>query len=369
MVAQFLKQPLPARSVEGTLSSPSNVVSGVPQGSVLGPLLFLIMIGDIDRDLKHSNASSFADDTRVGKEIRDEADAEKLQEDLDAMVNWANENNMALNEDKFELIRYGQDQVLKSRTGYKCNGQPIVAKETVRDLGVHMSEDLTFSKHIEVIVENGRRQSGWVLRTFRTRDRACMLTLWKALIRPKLDYCCQLWSPHKIGDIIKLEAVQRTFTSRIRGMEHLNYWERLEELGLYSLQRRRERYTIMYIWKILEGVVPNVGMQVNYHPRRGRLCFVRSTEGTTQRVRTIAHNSFTYTGTRLFNSAPKWLRDLSGITPDQFKRQLDRWLATVPDQPPTPGYSSPHPNTLQYLVHERRGGQPGVSGDPFQLSH
>ena len=232
-----------------------------------------------------------------------------------------------------------------------------------------MSKDLTFSKHIEVIVENGRRQSGWVLRTFRTRDRACMLTMWKALIRPKLDCCCQLWSPHKIGDIVKLEAVQRTFTSRIRGMEHLNYWERLEELGLYSLQRRRERYTIMYIWKILEGVVPNVGMQVNYHPRRGRLCFVRSTEGTTQRVRTIAHNSFTHTGTRLFNSAPKWLRDLSGITPDQFKRQLDRWLATVPDQPPTPGYSSPHPNTLQYLVHERRGGQPGVSGDPFQLSH
>ena len=89
---------------------------------------------------------------------------------------------MVLNEDKFELIRYGQDQDLKNRTGYKCNGQPIVAKEVVRDLGVHMSEDLTFTKHIEAIAEIGRRQSGWVLRTFRTRERACMLTLWKALI-------------------------------------------------------------------------------------------------------------------------------------------------------------------------------------------
>ena len=99
-----------------------------------------------------------------------------------------------------------------------------------------------------------------------------MLTFWKALVLSRIEYCCQLWSPHKRGEIIKLEAVQRSFASRISSVQHLNYWERLKALNLYSLQRRRERYTIIYVWKTLERIVPNVGIQVNEHPRRGRLC-------------------------------------------------------------------------------------------------
>ena len=173
-----------------------------------------------------------------------------------------------------------------------------------------------------------------------------MLTLWKSLILPRLEYCCQLWSPHKIGDITKLEAIQRSFTSKIEGMENLNYWERLRKLGLYSLQRRRERYIILYVWKSLEGLVPNVGFQANQHPRRGRLCQVRRAEGTSQRIQTLIHNSYTFSGTRLFNSTPRELRELKKIDPDSFKRQLDRWLSRVPDLPPTPGYTNSTSNSL-----------------------
>ena len=91
---------------------------------------------------------------------------------------------------------------------------------------------------------------GWVLRVFQSRKRSLMLTLSKSLVIPLLEYCCKLWNPWKAKDIQAIEAIQRTFTYKIIEVQDLNYWERLHELKLYSLQRRRERYRIIYIWKI-----------------------------------------------------------------------------------------------------------------------
>ena len=99
---------------------------------------------------------------------------------------------------------------------------------------------------------------GWVLRVFQSRKRFLMLTLLKSLVIPLLEYCCQLWNPWKAKDIQAIEAIQRTFTYKIIEVQHLNYWERLHELKLYSLHRRRERYIIIYIWKITQHMVPNI---------------------------------------------------------------------------------------------------------------
>ena len=85
-----------------------------------------------------------------------------------------------------------------------------------------------------------------------------MLTLLKSLVIPLLEYCCQLWNPWKAKDIQAIEAVQRTFTYKITEVQHSNYWERPHELKLYSLQRRRERYIIIYIWKITQRIMPNI---------------------------------------------------------------------------------------------------------------
>ena len=194
-----------------------------------------------------------------------------------------------------------------------------------------------------------------------------MVTLWKTMILPKLEYCCQLWSNHTIQDITTLEAIQRTFTSRIQGVQHMNYWERLSHLKLYSLQRRRERYIAIYVWKILEAIVPTVGLQENTQPRRGRLCYVRSTLGTTHKVCTLVHNSFTYNGTSIFNSLPREIRDHTGTSLESFKRTLDKWLSRIPDEPPTPGYSNFHHNTLPEITRRTGAADPGTSGGPPQL--
>ena len=103
---------------------------------------------------------------------------------------------------------------------------------------------------------------GWVLRVFQSRKRSLMLKLLKSHVIPLLEYCCQLWNPCKAKDIQAIEAIQRTFT--YTEVQHLNYWERLHELKLYSLQRRRERYIIICIWKITQHMDPNFDGTIRY---------------------------------------------------------------------------------------------------------
>ena len=92
-----------------------------------------------------------------------------------------------------------------------------------------------------------------------------MMTLHKYYVRSQLEYCSLLWHTQSIDDIEAVEGVQRTFTSKIMGLSHINYWERLKTLNLMSLQRRRERYVIIMMWKIIiNGVVPN-DMKIEYH--------------------------------------------------------------------------------------------------------
>ena len=104
--------------------------------------------------------------------------------------------------------------------------------------------------------------SAWVLRTFTTRQQFPLMTLYKSLIRSKLDYCCPVWSPIRKADICSLEAIQRSFTARIITLKGLTYWERLRSMKLMSVQRRRERYIVLHMWKIYCGIVPNdVGVE------------------------------------------------------------------------------------------------------------
>ena len=337
--------------VMGKKSDPEPVISGVPQGSVVGPLLFLILIGDIDDRVQESFVSSFADDTRVMGQISVAADVNRLQEDLEVIYEWSHDNNTQLNAEKFECMRYGYNNTVKMTTSYKdSDGKHIQVKEKVKDLGVLMCSDATFSEQINMVALSANQKCGWVLRTFQSRERNLMITLWKALIRPVLDYCCQLWSPTQTGKIYTLEKVQMSFFKKIDGMRVLNYWQQLKTLGMYSLQRRRERYIIIYIWKILEGMAPNIGIVALDNPRRGRSCSIPHIKtAAPQKVRNLRFGSLSINGPRLFNIMPNTLRNMTGCSVDSFKNALDKHLRTVPDEPRVRGlvpYCSKSSNSL-----------------------
>ena len=129
-------------------------------------------------------------------------------------------------------------------------------------------------------------------------------------------------------------------------MSQLSYWEQLEELGLYSLQRRRERYIVIYVWKILEGFVPNIAtgeasLTDKWHQRRGRECSVPNVKpSATVRIQNIRRASFAINGPRIFNSLPQSIRNITKCDLTVFKTQLDRFLRRVPDQPLIPGYTA-----------------------------
>ena len=111
--------------------------------------------------------------------------------------------------------------------------------------------------HITKIISDANKIAACVLSVFADRSPFVMLTLLKSMVRPQTEYCCPVWSPTKITEIQAIESVQRHFTRRITGCKGMNYWERLVKLHIISLQRRRERYMIIHVWKMYHGCAPN----------------------------------------------------------------------------------------------------------------
>ena len=136
---------------------------------------------------------------------------------------------------------------------------------------------------------------------------------------------------------VRLESVVRHFTAKIAGMEGLDYWERLASLRLYSQERRRERYQIIFMWKVAQGLVQGYTTSFYESERRGRLAHLSPLKNQSPTaVKRAREASLKIKGAKLFNTIPKELRDMNGESVDQFKCQLDTWLAAVPDQPTVP---------------------------------
>ena len=191
-----------------------------------------------------TKASSFADDTRVQRGVSSAQDCSDLQADLETIYTWANKVNMTFNSEKFECLRDWADLDKAPTFQYLApDSQAIKVKEDLRDLGVRISSNLSFSIHIQNTITAASKLVGWGLRTFSGRGRLLMLTLLKSLVQPKLDYCSQLWSPSDQTSINQIESVQSHLIQKIKEsrLNGMTYWEKLKELGLYSQERRRER--------------------------------------------------------------------------------------------------------------------------------
>ena len=162
-----------------------------------------------------------------------------------------------------------------------------------------------------------------------------------------MEYCSAVWNPLKQADIATLESVQRNFTSRIAGLSELSYYERLKKLNLFSLQRRRERFIIIQMFKIINNLTPNY-LDFNFftNERRGLKVKVPPMNcKASQRARSLYDASFGVVGPRLWNTLPKHLTRIS--KKDPFKSALNKYLANIPDQPPVSGY--PNRNSLLQL--------------------
>ena len=342
-IESFLNNRYQQVIVDGILSKKEQVISGVPQGTVLGPLLFLIYINDLEPELQKSILRIFADDSKIVKPIWNQKDHDELQEELNVAMKWADRNNMELNHKKFQLIQYGKEEHLK--TPYETGLATINGESDIKDLGVYLSADLSWETQITQAIKMGRKFMGWILRSFVTRIPEVILFLYKSYVLPRLEYAALLWSPYQQKNIVKIEAIQRSITARIEELKNFNYHQRLRKLKLFSLQRRRERYTAIYMYKLSSGIVPNNLNLQFYTTRRGeRKCHAPRLNAQNTHHSTLRHNYFTSTGPSLFNLLPAKIKEAETL--ESFKSQLDRFLWTIPDLPPTPGYPVLNRNTL-----------------------
>ena len=361
-IAKWLKEFLTNRKFKvvanNSMSEEEDVTSGVPQGTVLAAILFIIMISDINEKIKEAIVRCFADDTRVSMRIRNEEDKIKMQKDLEEIYRWANNNMMEFNINKFEQISHGETVGLEVQPYKNPAGENITSDNTIKDLGVLCNNNLLFREHIEEIAMKSKIMSGIIFRTFITRDRKIMLTLFNAYIKSKLEYCSIIWSPTTQGDINKLERIQKYFTSRIEGMEDKNYHQRLKELKLYSLERRRERYLIIYAWEQIEGKRENI---LNLESRKTGRCrkivqrpipWARNGVKLKKLTRTKLYNSTKNKMAMLFNQLPANIANITGVAPITFKHHLDGWLQTIPDQPRIDNYSALVERQSNSILHQ-----------------
>ena len=350
--------------VNGSKSREEIVRSGVPQGTVLGPLLFIIYINDITEVIKHCSIKIFADDSKLIKSINNIDDKKLMDVDIKAVMEWAKNNKMELNKTKFQLLQHGNKPEFK--TPYNIDETTKIEKSKhVKDLGVTVSEDMSFDQHITNITKEAKRYAGWIFRIFDSRSPEIVLLLYNTYVRPRLEYSSPLWSPFQKKHLVQIESIQRTVTSRILGMENYNYWERLQQLKIPSLQRRRERFQIIHIWKISKEIIPNdLNLRFYQTNRFGTKCEIPKYNPRRRHLSTLKHESFFSKGPKLFNIIPKKIK--SAKTLNSFKINLQKFLDKIPDNPPIPNYIGQNNNSLLEWV---TGSSDHMTGWINQESH
>ena len=253
---------------EGTKSPPAAVVSGVPQGTVLGPLLFLAYINDMPGTVK-STIRLFADDALVYRNINSIEDSAELQKDLNELQQWEAEWQMEFNPDKCEVLRLTQKKKNIINYNYSIHGQTLQTVEEAKYLGVTLDSKLSFNPHIEKICKKANHTRAFVHRNTKNCPRHIKVAAYNTLVRPQLEYCSTVWSPHTSSNIDKIQAIQRRAARSI-----MNDWTYRRSDSHYDpgttagsptamqkhlkwvpLEERRAKAKVMMFYKIIKNLI------------------------------------------------------------------------------------------------------------------
>jgi hypothetical protein len=237
--------------LNGKESSWEEVLSGVPQGSVLGPLLFLIFINDLDMAVSDlETLLKFADDTKVARVIRSDSDREELQAALDRLMNWSEVWGMRFNVGKCKVMHIGRHN---TRSDYTMAGVTLEKTREERDLGVTVMDTLKPAAECAKAARTANFVLGQITRAFRYRDKRTFVQLYKQYVRPHLEFAVQAWAPWQQADKDLLENVQRRAVRMVSGLRSQDYIGRLKELNMTTLEERRHQADMLHMYKICTG--------------------------------------------------------------------------------------------------------------------
>ena len=306
--------------IDGILSDPLPVLSGVPQGSVLGPLLFLIYINDL-LDGISSGGKLFADDSKLFRKISSQTDRQILQEDLNKLHEWSRKWLMSFNEQKCKVMYFGRNN---PKHNYHLNNNLLEESTQEKDLGVYVTPDLKSETHVGKVAAKANSALGRINRTFSYMNKSMFLALYPTLVRSQMEHAVQAWSPQLQKDILLLEKVQQRATRIIPELKDKDYTQRLKDLKLPSLEQRRARGDLIEVYKIMHGH-ENLNRKDFFQlTREDRPYFLR---GNSLNIITKESNSsrrrhfFDIRTINAWNSLPEAIVSSSSI--NSFKNKLD----------------------------------------------
>lgn len=257
-LSSYLTERIQLVRIQGFQSKEIKVPSGVPQGSHLGPLLFNIYVNDIASCFVSARFLMFADDLKLYMKFKHIDNYLNMQADLDRLSHWCEMNGMELNVQKCRLMVFSRNRDISDQI-YTINGRPLESVSQIKDLGVILDSNLSFVPHISESVSRSLRMLGFVKRC--TKDFLAVRSiklLFCSLVRPHLDYCSCVWSPHYNVHIQAIERVQHKFLRFISFREHqavneINYSDVESSLNITTLQVRRMHKDLTLFYSLLHS--------------------------------------------------------------------------------------------------------------------
>lgn len=327
-IGQFLMKRRQRVSVAGVLSEWEDVLSGVPQGSVLGPLLFVCYINDMPDNIA-SFLYMYADDTKLFNSSNCEADRLQIQHDLDRLRAWARDWQLNFNIEKCKVMHMGatRTEVVKYSMETKGGGRSYLEETSLeKDLGIWFNNNLKPGDHIAHAVGKANQILGLIRRTFTYMDCQLMKLLYTALVRPHLEYGNVVWHPHLKKDIDMLENVQHRATRMVPGLSKLSYEERLKKLDIPTLAYRRARGDAIETYKYTHGMYMIDEMKIL--PRHNSMgATTRGHDLKLQKRQCSSQtraNTFGYRVVGMWNSLPAEVVNSSSV--NCFKGRYDRLM-------------------------------------------
>ena len=241
--------------LDGDTSTELPVSSGVPQGSVLGPILFSLYINDLPDNIQ-SNVRLFADDTAVYLAVQGQEDTDIIQNDPNILQEWEKAWDMEFNPSKCQVVHISRSRKpIKNK--YTMHGQVLDSIDHARYLSVDISSNLNFSHHVNRATANASKSLGFLKRNIKTKHPGIREAAYKATVRPQVEYASSVWSPYTKKDIYKVEMVQRRATRWILSSysPYQSVTELQQQLNLRSLEQRRVDAKVIMLYKIIHGLV------------------------------------------------------------------------------------------------------------------